>query len=181
MLSCTTTNGEHMSLANTDELFLYVGEYADLEAAEADFEAIKALHTVDLIGTFDAAVVTKTEDGKLKIVHHTEKPTQHGGWGGLAVGAVVGVIFPPAILGAALGGAAVGAIGGHLSGGISRGDLKELADALEAGDAAVVAIAEPTVEEAIEKAAIRAKRELKRAVKADAKELSREIDALPTS
>jgi uncharacterized membrane protein len=170
-----------MSLANTDELFLYVGEYSDLEAAEGDYDAIKALHTVDLIGTFDAAVVTKSEDGEIKIVHHTEKPTQHGGWGGLAVGAVIGVIFPPAIVGTALAGAAVGAVGGHLSGGLPRGELKALADALEPGDAAVVAIAEPTVEEAIEKAAIHAKRELKRAVKANAKELEREIDALPTS
>jgi uncharacterized membrane protein len=170
-----------MSLTNADELFLYIGEYPDLESAEADYEAIKALHTVDLIGTFDAAVVTKTEEGKLKIAHTTEKPTQHGGWGGLAVGAAIGVIFPPAILGTALAGAAVGAIGGHISGGLPHGDLKELADVLESGQAAVIAIAEPTVEEAIEKAAIRAKRELKRAVKADAKELTREIDALPTS
>lgn len=170
-----------MSLAKTDELFLYVGEHSDLESAEADYDAIKALHTVDLIGTFDAAVVTKTEDGKLKIVHHTEKPTQHGGWGGLAVGAAIGVIFPPAILGSALAGAAVGAVGGHLAGGLPRSELKELADALEAGDAAVVAIGEPTVEEAIEKAAIRAKRELKKAIKADAKAIEREIDALPTS
>lgn len=170
-----------MSLANTDELFLYIGEYPDLESAEADYAAIKALHTVDLIGTFDAAVVTKTEDGKLKIAHHTEKPTQHGGWGGFAVGAAIGIIFPPAILGTALAGGAVGAVGGHLAGGLPRGELKELADVLEAGDAAVVAIAEPTVEEAIEKAAIRAKRELKRAIKADVKELNREIDALPTS
>lgn len=170
-----------MSLANTDELFLYVGEYSDLESAEADYEAIKALHSVDLIGTFDAAVVTKTEDGKLEIVHHTEKPTQHGGWGGLAVGAAIGVIFPPAILGSALAGAAVGAVGGHLAGGLPREELKALAGVLEAGAAAVVAIGEPTVEEAIEKAAIRAKREMKRAVKADAKAIEREIDALPTS
>lgn len=181
MLGSTTTIGEHMSLANTDDLFLYVGQYSDLESAEADYLAIKALHSLDVIGTFDAAVVTKTEDGKLKIVHHTEKPTQHGGWGGFAVGAAIGVIFPPAILGPALAGAAIGAIGGHLSGGIPRSDLKELADVLQAGDAAVVAIGEPTIEEAIEKATTRAKREMKKAVKADANAIEREIDALPTS
>jgi uncharacterized membrane protein len=170
-----------MSLASTENLFLFVGEYNDPEAAEADYFAIKELHSLDVIGTFDAAMVTKSDEGKIKIVHHTEKPTQHGGWGGFAVGAAIGIIFPPAILGPALGGAAIGAIGGHLSGGLPRGDLKELAEVLEAGDAAVIAIGEPTVEEAIEKAATRAKRELKKQVKADAKELEREIDAIPTS
>ena len=54
------------------------------------------------MGTYDAAVLTKNEKGKVKIVDKTEKPTQHGGWAGLAAGAAIGLIFPPRIL---LGGA----------------------------------------------------------------------------
>ena len=58
-----------------------------------------------LVGTFDAAVITKKEKGKVKIVDKTEKPTQHGGWAGLAVGAAIGLIFPPSILVSGLVGA----------------------------------------------------------------------------
>src|SRR5918994_1348489 len=43
----------------------------------------------------DAAVPTKNEKGEVKIVDKTEKPTQHGGWAGLAAGAAIGLIFPP--------------------------------------------------------------------------------------
>jgi len=170
-----------MSLATSENLFLFIGQYDDLESAEADYYAIKELHLLDVVGTFDAAVLTKNSEGKPEIVHHTEKPTQHGGWGGLAVGAAIGVIFPPAILGPALAGAAIGAIGGHIKGGLPHDDLKALADMLEEGEAAVVAIGEPTVEEAIERATINAKRQLKKQVKADAKALVEEIDAIPTS
>ncbi|HSS04254.1 MAG TPA: hypothetical protein VLK89_03570 [Solirubrobacterales bacterium] len=47
--------------------------------ADADFEAVLALHSAGAIGTFDAAVIEKTDDGKVH-VHKTEKPTQHGAW-----------------------------------------------------------------------------------------------------
>lgn len=167
-----------MSLSSTDNLFIFGGAYDSVESAEADYEAVKMLHSLDVIGTYDAAVLTKTEEGKPKIVHTTEKPTQHGGWGGLAVGAAIGVIFPPAIIGSAIAGAAVGAIGGHITGGLPHGDLKELADLIDEDEAALIVIGEPTIEEAVEKAMSRAKREAKKEVRADAREIEKEIDAL---
>jgi uncharacterized membrane protein len=78
-------------------MFLYAGEYESVDDAKADLEELKELHREHLVGTYDAAVLTKTEEGKVKIVDKTEKPTQHGGWAGLAVGAAIGVIFPPSI------------------------------------------------------------------------------------
>ena len=44
----------------------------------------------------------------------TEKPTQHGAWTGAGVGALVGIIFPPAIIGSAIVGAGAGGLTGHL-------------------------------------------------------------------
>jgi uncharacterized membrane protein len=41
-------------------------------------------------------------------VTKTEKPTQHGAWTGAAVGALVGIIFPPAVIGSAIVGAGAG-------------------------------------------------------------------------
>jgi uncharacterized membrane protein len=97
-------------------MFLYAGDYESVDDAKADLKALKELHREHMVGTFDAAVLTKDGEGKVKILDKTEKPTQHGGWAGLAVGAAVGVIFPPSILVSGLVGAGTGALIGHLHG-----------------------------------------------------------------
>ena len=79
-------------------MFLYAGEYENVDDAKADLDALKELHREHVVGTYDAAVVTKNEEGKVKIVDKIEKPTQHGGWAGMAVGAAMGLIFPPSWL-----------------------------------------------------------------------------------
>src|SRR3954452_15876240 len=98
-------------------MFMYAGAYDDVDDAKADLGELKELHREHLVGTYDAAVLTKNEKGKVKIVDKTEKPTQHGGWAGLAVGAAVGLIFPPSILVSGAIGAGAGALLGQLRGG----------------------------------------------------------------
>jgi uncharacterized membrane protein len=157
-------------------VFLYVGEYDSVEDAKADLEELKELHREDVVGTYDAAVITKNEEGKVKIVDKIEKPTQHGGWAGLAVGAALGLIFPPSILVSGLVGAGAGALIGHLEGGMSRSDLKEVGESLERSEAALIVVGEATIERAVEEATRRAKREMKKEVRADAREMERAID-----
>jgi uncharacterized membrane protein len=101
-------------------MFLYAGEYESVDDAKADLEVLKELHREHVVGTYDAAVVAKTEEGKVKIVDKIEKPTQHGGWAGMAVGAAMGLIFPPSILVGGLLGAGAGALIGHLRSGMSN-------------------------------------------------------------
>jgi uncharacterized membrane protein len=158
-------------------MFLYAGEYDSVEDAKADLEAIKELHREDVVGTYDAAVLTKNEEGKVEIVEKTEKPTQHGGWAGLAVGAAVGLIFPPSILVSGLVGAGAGALIGHLRGGMSDSDLKEVGEMLDESEAALIVIGEATIERAVEEATKRAKKEMKKEVRADSKEIERAIDS----
>jgi uncharacterized membrane protein len=55
-------------------MFLYAGEYDDVDDAKADLEELKELHGEHLVGTYDAAVITKNEEGKVKIVDKTENP-----------------------------------------------------------------------------------------------------------
>ena len=156
--------------------FLYVATYDSVEEATADFEGVIALHVEGLVGTFDAAVIEKSDDGKVH-VHKTELPTQHGAWTGIGVGAVVGLLFPPAIIGTAVAGGVIGGVTGHLWKGMSRGDLKDLGEALDEGRAAIVVIGESKVDDAIEKATKHAKKQLKKQVDADADEIKKEIDA----
>ena len=157
-------------------VFIYAGEYDDVEDAKADLEALKELHSEHIVGTYDAAVVTKNEDGKVEIVDKIEKPTQHGGWYGAAVGAALGLIFPPGILLGGLIGAGAGALIGHLEGGMSREDVREIGDLLDNSEAALIVVGEATIERAVTEATERAKKELKKEVRADAKEMERAID-----
>ena len=157
-------------------MFLYAGDYESVDDAKADLGALKELHREHVVGTFDAAVITKNERGKVEIVDKTEKPTQHGGWAGLAVGAAIGVIFPPSILLSGLAGAGIGALIGHLHGGMSRKDLKEIGEMLDESDAALIVVGEATVERAIEEQTRRAKKEMKKEVRAEAREIEKAID-----
>ena len=159
-------------------VFIYAGEFtSSVEDAQSDLEALKELHPrVTWLATYDAAVVTKNEEGKVKIVDKIEKPTQHGGWAGAAVGAALGLIFPPGILLGGLIGAGAGALIGHLEGGMSREDVKEVGELLDNSEAALIVVGEATIERAVTEATERAKRELKKEVKADAREMEKAID-----
>ena len=163
-------------MSNPDGTFIYVGTYPDESAARADYDIVKALHAVAAVGSFDAAVVTKDADGKVH-VSKDETATRAGGWLGVGVGALVGILFPPAILGSAVVGGVVGGISGHLWKGMSRSDVKELGDTIDAGQAALVVIGEITVSKAIEKAELHAVKETKKEVDASFKELEKAIKA----
>jgi uncharacterized membrane protein len=130
-----------------DTLFVIAAAYDDIDAAVADYEAVKELYReVKSSHDFDAAVIAKDENGKVKIVKKHEQPTRHGaavglGWG-LAVG-VTSLLFPPVGIGLAATagtGAAIGGVAGHASGGMSRSDLKDLGDALDEGQAGLIAV-----------------------------------------
>src|SRR5271165_1687678 len=88
-------------MAKSDSVFIFIGTYPSELAAQDDYAIVKDLHTAGAVGTYDAAVVTKDLNGKVH-VNKDEMATCHGGWGGAAVGAVVGILFPPSIIGAAL-------------------------------------------------------------------------------
>ena len=70
-------------------LFIYAATYATSADAFADYEALIDLHHAHLVGTYDVAIITKDDEGKVHVQKH-EKPTQHGAWTGIAVGAVAG-------------------------------------------------------------------------------------------
>jgi uncharacterized membrane protein len=106
-----------------DGTFIYVATYPDETAAQADYQVVKGLHSSGVVGSYDAAVVTKDASGK---VHENkdETATRHGTWWGIAAGAAIGVLFPPAVLGAAAAGGVVGGVSGHLAKGMSRSRAK---------------------------------------------------------
>ncbi|MGC1814540.1 MAG: DUF1269 domain-containing protein [Solirubrobacterales bacterium] len=159
-------------------VFVYAAVYADRADADADYDTLLDLHAAELVGSYDVALVYKGDDDKVHVTKH-EKPTQHGAWTGAAVGALVGVVFPPAVIGSAVVGAVAGGGIGHALGGMSRSDAKELGEYLDEGQAALVVIGKSRVQEQLDKALTRAEKSDERQIDADAKELEKELDALP--
>jgi uncharacterized membrane protein len=171
-----------LHIANSEELimsdkpvFIYAATYADAAGAEEDYDALLEAHAVNLVGTYDVALVKKDADGKVHVEKH-EKPTQHGAWGGIAVGAAVGVLAAPAVVPAALLGGIIGGLGGHFKKGIARDDAKEMGDLIEAGQAALLVIGESRVEEQLDKALTHAEKSIEKEIDVDRKEFKRELD-----
>jgi uncharacterized membrane protein len=144
-------------MAKPESVFIFIGTYPDEAEAQNDYRVVKDLHSAGAVGTYDAAVVTKSFDGKVH-VNKDETATRHGAWGGAAAGALVGILFPPSIIGTALAGAAIGGVGGHLWRGMSRADVKEFGDIIDNGQAALVVVGESKIAEAVEKAALKAEK-----------------------
>ncbi len=161
-------------MSRSDGMFIYIGTYASEADARADYDVVKALHDTGAVGTYDAAVVTKDENGKVH-VNKDETTTRHGAWGGAAAGALVGILFPPSIIGSALVGAAVGGVSGHLWKGMSRTDVKEFGEVIDAGEAALVVVGESTVEDAIEKAELKAQRKVAKELQVDKNDVDKAV------
>ena len=156
-------------------VFIYAATYADEGGAEADYDMLLELHAEKLVGTYDVALVTKDDEGKVHVEKH-EKPTQHGAWGGIAVGAAVGVLAAPAVIPAALVGGVIGGLGGHFRKGISRGDAKELGDMIDAGQATLLVVGESRLEEQLDKALAHAEKTVEKEIQVDREEFKRELE-----
>ena len=167
-----------------DTFIAFVGVYTSKDDAVADYEAIKDLHTeLGLIDAYDAAVVERRDDGKVKIVKKHETPTRVGGVLGGGVGLATGLviaIFPAAAIGAGLiaattaSGAVLGAVAGHAAAGMSRSDLKDLGEQLDAGDAGLIVVGASDLESKIDAAMKKAQKLEKKQLKADNAEIEKD-------
>jgi uncharacterized membrane protein len=167
-----------------DTFFAYLGVYDDVDDALADYDAVKALHVeAGLIDAYDAAVVERREDEKVKIVKKHETPTRVGGVLGGGVGLATGLVialFPAAAIGGGLlatttaGGAVLGSVAGHAAAGMSRSELKEAGEHLDAGTAALVVVGASDMGAKIEHAMAKAEKVERKQIKADQEAIERD-------
>jgi uncharacterized membrane protein len=167
-----------------DTLIVLAGVYPDLASAETDYDLVKELHTKEgLMDAYDAAVIHRREDGKVRITRKHETPTRVGGvlggGAGLATGLVV-ALFPFAAVGGGLlavssaAGAILGAVAGHAAAGMSRDDLKELGQSLDSGEAGLVVVGLMDLEARIEESMRHAEKVEKKRLEADVQDLERD-------
>jgi uncharacterized membrane protein len=170
-----------------DTYFAFIGTYDDVVDATADYEAIKELHVeADMIDAYDAAVIERRDDGKVKIIKKHETPTRVGGVAGGGLGLATGLVialFPAAAIGTGLlaattaGGAALGALAGHAAAGMSRKDLKELGEQLDAGTAGLIVVGVSDMEAKIEAGMKKADKVEAKELKADTAEIEKDAAA----
>jgi len=148
-----------------DTFVVFAASYDTLAEAEANYHAVRELYQASgLIDTYDAAVITRDDAGKVSIVAKHEQLTRRGAWRGLGIGLAGGALlalFPAVGLGAGLllggtAGAGFGALAGHVTAGLRRADLKDLGEQLDDGHSGLVVVAEA------EAAAAAAEREAQR-------------------
>jgi uncharacterized membrane protein len=155
-------------------MFVFAGVYEDAGQAEDDYEAVMGLHSAGIIGSCDAAIISREHGGSVKVTK-SEKPTQHGAWLGLAAGAAVAVATPVAMPGlVAAGGAGIGAWIAHVARGLSRSGARELGKTLEQGTTALIVIGVNKDADRVQKAAARAVRHTTRRIEGDYEEAEHE-------
>jgi uncharacterized membrane protein len=115
---------------------LLVIEFPTEAQAEAVRQKLLAMQTEYLIELGDAVVATKCAEGQVKL-NQLFQPVKTGAVSGMFWGALIGLIFMMPLAGAAVG-AASGALGGKFTDlGINDKFMKEAAETLQSGNAAL--------------------------------------------
>jgi uncharacterized membrane protein len=122
---------------------LVVAAFDQEEQASEILEEIKELERMTFIGVWNAAVITKDAEGKLKLQETAEiKGVKRGAGIGAIAGGILGILAGGPIGGIVLG-AAAGALGGKvLDLGFSDKELKEIGDLMGPGSSAIIAVIE---------------------------------------
>ncbi|HVB45782.1 MAG TPA: DUF1269 domain-containing protein [Streptosporangiaceae bacterium] len=159
-------------MSRSDGTFILVATYPSAQAARDDYQVVKEAHAQGLVGSYDAAVITKDAHGKIH-ENKDETATRHGAWWGIAAGAAVGILFPPAVIASAAAGGVIGGVTGHLAKGMSRSQAKELGDFIDPGEAGLVVVGETKIEESIKKVVTRAEKQTATELDLDPKDVDR--------
>lgn len=113
--------------------------YPDRQTAEEVRGRLAQLTREHAIELADAVVVSREENGKVKL-HQAVNPAAHGAAGGALWGGLIGMLFLAPLLGAAIGAAAGGASGAMADFGVDDGFMKELGQRLTPGSAALIVL-----------------------------------------
>jgi uncharacterized membrane protein len=113
--------------------------YPDESTAKEVLTVLGRLQTEHSIDIEDAVVITRNQDGKVKL-HQSVKPAAAGAAGGALWGGLIGLLFLAPLLGMAVGAAAGGAAGALTDVGVDDRFLKELGAKLEPGAAALIVL-----------------------------------------
>lgn len=120
---------------------LFVADFDDTSVAWEAYEALKSIEDGATVEIEGVVVVKRELDGELKIQKATDHSTRRGLTWGLVGGALLGIVFPPSILGTAAVAGVVGAAAGRAVELHHRSELaEELENSVIPGHSAIVAL-----------------------------------------
>ena len=128
---------------------LLIADFPDTASAREAYDALKEVEDGRHVEIEGVIVVKRDPDGRIEVQKATDHATRRGLTWGVVGGAVLGLIFPPSILGSAALLGAAGAAAGKIG---QLHHRRELADELEAaiqpGHSGIVAlVSDPAVVE----------------------------------
>jgi uncharacterized membrane protein len=159
-----------VAAAFTDGAYtLFVADFAETDTAWAAYEELKSVENRKTFDIDGVIVVKREGDGKLEVQKATDHSTLHGlGWG-VVGGVVLGIIFPPSVIGSA---AVLGVIGAATGKAVElkhHKDLREeLQDAIAPGHSGLIALVKDPGAIHIRKALEKADKIVEKAVDKDA-------------
>lgn len=136
----------------TSNLEVFVAAFGTEEEAGATLKDFKAMDREGSIELIDAAVIVHGTDGKVHFEETADPSGKRWAKRGAIAGGLVGLIFPPSILGAAAVGAAGGGVWGKIRDkGFNDDDLRRVGESIPQGSSAIIAVAEDRVVERLER------------------------------
>jgi len=173
-----TEKGDDLAAAVvTDGAYtLFAADFADTDAAWETYEVLKGIEDGRTLEIEGVIVVKRGADGTLEVQKATDHSTRRGLRWGVVGGVVLGVIFPPSILGSAVVLGAAGAATGKARQVRNRKDIaEELQDVIEPGHSGILALVSDPGAVEIRKALAKADRIVEKALdKAAADEIKAE-------
>jgi uncharacterized membrane protein len=152
----------------TSTLEMFVAAFDNEEEAGEALKEFKVMDREGAIELIDAAAIVHGADGKVRFEETADPSGKKWAKRGAIAGGLVGLIFPPGILGAAAVGAGGGGIWGKVRDkGISDKELREIGESIPEGDSAIIAVAEDRVVDRLERGLEGYKRIARHALSAD--------------
>ncbi len=122
-----------------------VATFPNEQGAAATMSSLEEMARSGAIEIVDAGILVRKADGSTQVTQHALPSVGGGAKVGAIAGAVIGVLFPPAIIGSALVGAGIGAGAAKLGKELLKSDeLEQAAKDLEPGTSAIVAVVDDT-------------------------------------
>jgi uncharacterized membrane protein len=162
---------------------LVVAAYNDATAAGQALDALEEFDKAGTISIIAATVASRDEEGKVDVREIGVHTTGIGATAGVLVGGLIGLIFPPSLLGSAIVGGATGGVIGKLKHRHDRSEMKhQIEETLPPGSSGVVAVVENRFLEQLDRTLAAAERVSKQAMDAQTvKDLETESAAAQAS
>jgi uncharacterized membrane protein len=137
----------------TSTLEVFVAAFGNEDEAEASLKDFKTMEREGSIDLIDAAVIVHGADDKVHFKETADPSGKKWAKRGAIAGGLVGLIFPPSIIGAAAVGAAGGGVWGKVRDkGIPDEELRRIGESIPPGSSAIIAVAEDRVVENLQRA-----------------------------